>query len=269
MPSYRERRLGPPLDDCVECVWFLSESRGAPATNRIPPDGCVEAIFHVGDRFDEIDHVGSGARRRRQPAAFVVGVWTRPIVLASPSAFDTIGIRFRPGCASLFMAPAAELANRSADAPAIWGTAASTLIHRLADARDEAGRLDAIRAFLLDRLRPSEPVLSAALAAIHRTSGRVSIDALAQRTGVGHRRLERAFQEHVGVPAKTLCRIVRFQNVLRRATPDSAAAWADLALACGYTDQSHLIRDFRQFAGETPAQLAAAEPSLADYFRRR
>jgi len=63
-------------------------------------------------------------------------------------------------------------------------------------------------------------------------------------------------------------RIVRFQHALR-CTPRTAGAWVDVALRCGYADQSHLIRDFTQFAGETPTALAASTEAVAGYFRRR
>src|SRR5262249_28234976 len=155
------------------------------------------------------------------------------------------------------------------DAMTVWGRAARSMMDELEESPDDAARLTAIRRFLLSRLRPSNSLIQAAVSEIAGTSGRTSIDALSRSLGVGSRRLERAFLDQIAVPAKTFCRIVRFQSVLRRRTPESAAGWADLAVACGYADQSHLIRDFRQFAGETPAALAAAEPSLADYFRRR
>lgn len=270
MAPYREYRLGPPLDSSVECVWVLSgvEAVPQPGSNiqRIPPDGCVEAIFHLRDRFCELQDGGS---RVVQPGAFIVGIWTKPIVLEAPAAFETVGIRFRPGCAARFTDGAGRLTNQAIESELVWGRSAAALRERLAEDDDDGARLAAIGEFLMARLRRSDALLLEGVQRIMDTSGRTSVDALSRHLGVGHRRLERAFVDHVGVPAKTLCRIVRFQSALRRRTPASAAGWADLAAACGYSDQSHLIRDFRQFAGQTPASLAAAEPSLADYFRRR
>jgi AraC-like DNA-binding protein len=35
------------------------------------------------------------------------------------------------------------------------------------------------------------------------------------------------------------------------------AAWADLALGHGYSDQAHLARELRRFTGQTPRALRA------------
>lgn len=271
-PRYREYPLDPPLDALVECVWLLSQGAGATGdgeAQRIPPDGCVEIIFHLGDPFEQLSH---GARQR-QPGTMVVGVWTQPIAIVPPGQFDTIGIRIRPGCASAFAAvPMHLLTDTVVDATAVWGSAVAQVRERLGEAGSAASdqeRVAIVSEFLTGCLRDRDPAVARSVALILSTRGRRSIDALARAAGVNHRRLERAFRAHVGVPAKTLSRIVRFQQVLRHSTPDTAGAWADVAVACGYTDQSHLIRDFAQFTGTTPIQLATAAPALADYFRRR
>jgi AraC-like DNA-binding protein len=78
------------------------------------------------------------------------------------------------------------------------------------------------------------------------------------------RQVERRFREAVGVSPKTLARIVRFQEVLRRTPGESASA--EVALDSGYYDQAHLLRDFRDFAGVVPTLFRAAEGDLARQF---
>ena len=199
----------------------------------------------------------------------VVGVWTRFIELVAPATFETVAVRLKPGAASAFMdIPLDSLTDCVVDANVIWGTAVGALHDRLANAAGMAERLTAIRTFLIARMRRPQRILDGPLTRIAAAHGRTSIDRLAHDAGVSHRQLERAFRSHVGVSPKMLSRIARFQQVVRR-THSDAAHWADVAADCGYADQSHLIRDFRQFTGSTPAALASAEAELADYFRRR
>jgi AraC-like DNA-binding protein len=63
---------------------------------------------------------------------------------------------------------------------------------------------------------------------------------------------------------KLFARIQRFQRVFP-AIEREGAGWVDAAAACGYYDQAHLIRDFREFAGEPPAALLAGD-ELARHF---
>jgi AraC-like DNA-binding protein len=266
---YREHTLAPPLDALVDCVWFLAQDAApadVPEPQRIPPDGCVELIVHVGDRFAQI----ADGREQRQPDAMVVGVWTRPIAILAPRTFDTVGVRIRPGCLSAFChVPATLVADTVTDATALWGPEIAAVRDRLGEADDDGERVAILSAFLTTRTRPRDPAIAFSIERILAARGRQSIDSLVRQTGVSHRRLERAFATHVGVSPKMLSRIVRFQQVLRHSRPETAGAWAHVAAECGYTDQPHLIRDFQQFTGTTPAGLATAERELADYFRRR
>jgi methylphosphotriester-DNA--protein-cysteine methyltransferase len=59
----------------------------------------------------------------------------------------------------------------------------------------------------------------------------------------------------------------RFQRVFP-ALEDPNSQWADKAIDCGYYDQAHLIRDFKEFAGKPPLALLAAEIDLSRRFVR-
>jgi transcriptional regulator GlxA family with amidase domain len=98
--------------------------------------------------------------------------------------------------------------------------------------------------------------------------GLVSVDQLASSAGVSSRQLERRFLQEVGVGPKLLARIVRFQQVFR-AVDQLNPAWATVAVECGYYDQAHLIRDFNQFAQQTPAVLFASQSALTESFTRK
>jgi len=274
---YREYRLRPPLNRFVECVWCLSQTarvEAEEAVQPVPPDGTVEVIFHLGEPFTQ---VGDGLSER-QPATMVVGVWTQPIGLVAPPGFDTVGIRIKPGAASALWADSMDrFTDAVVDATAVWGRAATDVRDRLAETASHSRRLEIIAAFLETRLRQHEPALAGLVDRIAAAHGCLAIDALAAESGTSPRQLERAFRAHVGVSPKMFSRIVRFQNVLRcsaRIQPGAAGdaagrSWADVACECGYADQSHLIRDFRQFAGETPTSLCESTATVADYFRRR
>lgn len=265
---YCEYRPSPQLRRTVECFWTLEVARDEVQCEpqRVVPDGCVEWIAHVDAPPHEL---GDDGARRAQPQRFVVGQRLSPVVLES-SAMRCLGIRFHPaGAAAVMRAPLRSIAGR---------IVASDALLPLFD-RELAARLDPdappsewVRAAetVLTGARPPLPdeLAEAASTAILRAHGRVSIDALAQELGVHRRSLERRFERHVGLAPKSLARIARFQRVFQ-CTLDARVAWADVALDCGYFDQAHLIRDFRELAGETPAALFERDLALTAAFTRR
>jgi len=267
--EYRERRLGPPLDLFVECAWFLSTRSSdtlAQPRQTILPDGCIEVIFHLGGRFRA---VSDGAPEHDQPVAFVAGLLTRPLHVAAVPGADSVGVRFRPGAAYPFFRTAlTHLTNLITPLDDLWDDA-QAISGRLSAAGDDRDRAAILSDALAARLRRAElhaPVASA----VHdllRTAGRTRVAPLAGRAGFTPRQLQRQFAARVGVPPKTLARILRFQNTLRhRAHAGGAPDWLRVAIECGYTDQSHLIRDYAEFAGDTPVGLREAEGELSAYF---
>ena len=277
MTEYREYPLAPPLSEFVECVWTLTLSAPRRTIDAAPepvfPDGCVEVIVQLDERARSLRNSG---RFELQPSAFLIGPLRGPLLLEPAGPMRTFGIRFRPGRAAPFLPfgvdrlAAAETAIEDA-----FGAAGSSLAEELGNATAGAERVEIASRFLLRRLggglartaRPSRPVAAAVRRMLG--PGRVSISALARDSGWSVRQLERRFLSETGLTPRLLARIVRFQRVFRAlggGAPEAEADWVCVALDCGYADQAHLIRDFREFTGRTPAAFERAAPVLGTRF---
>jgi len=91
---------------------------------------------------------------------------------------------------------------------------------------------------------------------LQRLQGRPALPsaaALADETGVGLRTLQRRFMEHVGVSPKQHLRWLRFERA-RQLLLRSDRRSVEIAMAAGYSDQAHFVREFRRFAGVTPGR---------------
>jgi AraC-like DNA-binding protein len=73
--------------------------------------------------------------------------------------------------------------------------------------------------------------------------------------GWSRKQLAARFRDEVGLTPKTAARVLRFQALLAGLRSGGTREWVDLALECGYFDQSHLVRDVRRFTGLTPTEL--------------
>jgi AraC-like DNA-binding protein len=161
------------------------------------------------------------------------------------------------GAFMLAGAPMRELANRAVTLEDLLGAEGARLPERLNDADGWAARFAIVDALLLARFasaRPVSPDVGWAWARLRRSAGRVAVGELARELRCSRRHLAARFGEEVGLPPKTVARILRFGSATRM-LGSSRRGLAEVALACGYYDQAHLNRDFREFAGVTPTEL--------------
>jgi methylphosphotriester-DNA--protein-cysteine methyltransferase len=264
---YSQHSLPAPLARHVECVWFLraDRPRAAAAPERIVPDGCAELIIQLAAPCRA---ARPGEPLTLQPRALLVGPMTRSLFVAPTGAVSTMGIRFRPGGLAPFLsASAGEVAGRGVALDDLWGSDAIFFEEKLREASDDGARLRAAAQFLRARLHdPEAPEgrVERAVRRMLRRRGPVPVEGLARDFGISRRHLERAFRSETGLTPMRLGRLIRFQSVFRAVAGE--ADWVSVALDCGYYDQSHLIRDFQEFAGETPAAFLREEGAFERVF---
>jgi AraC-like DNA-binding protein len=138
---------------------------------------------------------------------------------------------------------------------ALWGTGVLSLRDRLAETREPSLRLDILEEALIERLtaRNGHAAVTQALSYAQRAESS-TVAQISTLTGLSARRLGTLFHDEVGIPPKLFVRLRRFQRALRVAS--SLTDWGEIAATCGYCDQSHLIRDFGDFAGMSPTAYA-------------
>lgn len=264
---YAEYPPHPQLAPWVRCFWtFDSMANAAGPEEVIAPDGSPELVFHLGDAFQRLDDRGRVATQHR---TVFVGQIERAMRVRPTGRAWIFSVRFRPAGAAAFLPDAARtFASRSTPLDALWGRAARELEERVALAAHDAERVALVSAALLARLAPQRRAETARRAAerIAASGGLVRMDDLAAELSTAARTVERAFDDCVGVAPKTLARIVRFRRALELLEGPAKTTFAAVAVDCGYADQSHLVRDFREFTGEPPTRWLAGDRPMADHF---
>ncbi|ASR38982.1 hypothetical protein BAY61_05305 [Prauserella marina] len=154
--------------------------------------------------------------------------------------------------------PIRLLSNNCLDIGALFGKPGSELIERLAEQPGWAQRfrlLDETLRDLRDKGPRPDPVVASAWHALARSSGAVRVAALADELGVSRRHLVRRFTEQVGLPPKTVARIVRFERAITLLHKRERTTVARIAAEAGYSDQAHLSREIKAFSEGTPSQF--------------
>ncbi|KRB22570.1 MULTISPECIES: helix-turn-helix domain-containing protein [Mesorhizobium] len=191
-------------------------------------------------------------------ASFAAGLFAGPVMIESFGAACCVQVNFTPlGARRFFGLPMSELTDSMVVLDDVLGAEGRALRERLGNAPDWASRFDLAEAFVTARLAgAAETPLEIAWAydRIIASGGRARISSIAEKLGWSRKHLAGGFSNAIGVGPKTLSRIVRFNRALGLSRRQ-AADWADIAADCGYADQAHLVREFRDLAGDTPTAL--------------
>lgn len=263
------RRLLPAVDLAphVRHYWVLAgDALGAPA-HPIFPDGCGEMVFNLGPATRELCPSGVSAV---QPTAMLVGQMTRPVRIVPGPTMSMVGVKLAPwGAAVVLGEEAPALRDGTAGLQDLGAGALVPLLERLHGCRDDDEIGETLDTAIRARLAASTPSRLDRLAGFARALAHAptaSLDAWTRSLGCSARTLERHFGRWVGLSPKEFARLLRFQRALRLSAGQPGLAWAVVAARAGYSDQAHLGRDFRQFAGAAPTAAAAESTAVSAAF---
>lgn len=255
---YLTRVPAPPLSYFVEFLWFYENAETDHAKEKLLPDASMELVIDLSEGpkklYDNRDRERYSAYNR----CWVSGMQRQFIVIGVEQGSSMMGAHFRTGgAAPFFCFPLSEISGNVVELDLIWKREILALRERLLETPSAGGKFVLLEAYLLAkaqaRLEPDKAV-SLALRTL-RSWPMLSLRELASQLGLSHKQMLSRFDCRVGLTPKLTSRIFRFQRSLAAAngaktTPD----WSDLAVDCGYYDQAHLIHEFQQLAGLTPAE---------------
>ncbi|MFC4639949.1 AraC family transcriptional regulator [Deinococcus hohokamensis] len=246
----------PRLRALVRTYWQVEEFH-APGheEHRFMPERTVRLTFFSGDSWEGAP--GETSALERLPGASLTGMRLAPRRLVSVGLTRALGVELYPwGARQLF--------GWSMGIEALDLTPVSAPVSRAIPALLRAGAWNEAREvledWLLERLQAHEreagPAVQAATT-LYASLGTARIGALAEQLDISPRQLERGFAQEVGINAKTLARLIRFEEAHNRLylNPDEPLAW--LAYDLGFADQAHLTREFRTLSHMTPRAFAA------------
>lgn len=260
----------PPLDAFVECFWWSERERAQTAPEQLLPTGAGSLVFSLHDVPITISPSSAPGESIR---------WTRGIVHGPQSTFyasspkppgASVGVAFRPGAAGAILGvPTAELADRHVPLDLLWSDGAGDLYERLCVAAAPSDMFASLeREFMarLARARLMHPAVAHAVAQRWRAGLRVSD--IEREAGYSSRHFIALFRDAVGLTPRRYYRIKRFSGVLRALAATGTGDLAGVATTMGYADQSHLNREFREFAGLTPTQYRPRDATSPHHHSR-
>ncbi len=255
-----EMALGAPAPELAGlvrgyCGW--REQTSVPLVRIEPPTRDVPLIILFESPVLALDPEAPG--RTEAFGSFVAGLYDRYTLVGSQGLMAGVQVNLSPiGARLLLDRPLAEFANRMVSLDDIWGATGRRLTARLAESPDWDGRFDILDREIAARVsvaRPAHPSVTWAMKTLMATSGQVRISRLVRETGWSPRHLAARVQAEFGLPPKTLARVLRLGRAVETLRQEGVVRLAEVAADCGYYDQAHFSRDFRQFTGLTPTEF--------------
>lgn len=232
------------LQNFIYCYWNLKTTK--PLDNsynyRVVSDGCIDVFFELSN-YQEI---------------YVMGFCNSFMEFDINKEFNYFGIRFLPGAFSmLFNIDASELTNRSEYLDSVQTDLYKNIQQLMQSCLSIEDLCSNADNYFLNHITTFEVKFdnrfSKALAFVLNNKGIVNVET-ELNDGISSRHLRRLFNFYVGDTAKSFCRVIRFQNLLK-IDPSISQLQADkLFYDFGYYDQTHFIKEFKQYYGTTPSQ---------------
>ena len=225
-----------------------------------PPFPEQSLFFYPHDRVD-IESINEKGNTE-VPPCIIEGPRTSRMKIYFGYHHLVIKVSFQPGgLFRLLGIPMYELlGNDGIDARDILGGDLNIILEQLCEAISFLEMKKIIDQYLLLKVNKRKQYLpiDSVMVLLLKQGGLLNIDSLASEACLSNRQFERVFKERIGLSPKFFSRLVRFTHAWVIKENGANINWTDIAHTCGYYDQMHLIRDFKEFAGASPTEIEAS-----------
>ena len=245
------------LQEFVNCIMVIHAEVGEGTAPVIyPPTPQCSLFFYINDQI-KMKQQGAGAFKLQSRSVFV-GQQITSVALDINKSHKAVRVGFHPGGLHRLLGISMnEMIDGHFDAEDVLGNEIRRVNERLQEAKsfDEINLV--IENFLLQKincLKRSLP-FDMAMLELLRLNGNVTIENLAALACLSLRQFERISKERIGLSPKLYARLIRFSKAYRLRESFPHLSWTKIAYECGYFDQMHFIRDFKEFAGMPPGAI--------------
>lgn len=255
MQSVYHQEFEPPLQlqDTIKCFWYdRVDFKEFPNGLEVVPDGYAEIIFHFGSGCSILNN----GNLLPLPSPFMIGLLNRPVQFYSENKLEVIAVRCYPWTVfGLLGLTSGKEGVQILEHPVAQ---LQPVLNNFINAGRIEDAIAQIQHYFLNMQsqKPGNNMLFKAGAVLSKTNGTLPVSQVADAAHVTVRTLERNFKQSSGYSVKDVSGLMRFEQVRNRLLLEPESNLAGLAHELGYTDQSHLSREFKRYSGTTPAAFA-------------
>jgi AraC-like DNA-binding protein len=177
------------------------------------------------------------------------------------------GIKFKPGAFYPFVKfPISKLTNRVISVTEFFGADGKALEAAILPLEDEGKMIEIAENFIRARLPERDENVTFINRIVDRIAAAreiIKVDDVVSQFHLNKRTLQRFFNQYVGVSPKWVIKRYRLHEVVEQLARGEIVDWPQLALALGYFDQAHFIKDFKTIVGKSPTEYVNSIGSKA------
>lgn len=252
----------PPFDGLVESIFYFKNFEPDHSIERVVPTGHVFVIFELDgmerQTFDNETLKPIASYRK----AWVSGMHQNYISISAHQQSEMFVIQFKAFGAHPFLhVPMEHLANKIVPGTDILDGVLLELREELSAAASAAEKFSIADSWFESRYEEKflAPKSIVAMVALLQAQPASKFNEIIESFTGTQKHLISQFKKFIGLTPKHYQRILRFNEVFLQMQNDQFLSWSDIALQCGYSDQSHFIREFKYFSGFNPEKFLKYE----------
>ncbi|TSE04889.1 helix-turn-helix domain-containing protein [Aquimarina algiphila] len=266
---YIQKDADPKVSIMIQSFWWIDKQGDLTIQReKIIPDGYPELIFHLGDAYKtNINGVWE-----LQGKDLIAGQIKNSFFLENTGESKMFAIKMQPwALTELFDIEITSLTDKVVEIPLkslkilkpIKEVATSSLSFD-----EKVKQIENWFLFCISKLKKKPLKGQKIVELIIRNNGKLSLKEIQNKIGISERSLERYFKAHIGLSPKFYVRIIRFSYIFRL-IQEGDIDWSDIVFQAGFYDQSHFIKNFKEFTGEDPSQYKFFEENMANLFLKK
>jgi AraC-like DNA-binding protein len=236
---------------------FIFDKEVTPPVKFHPPrpEHCITFYLRDVQKFSYLN----STTIQSYPQCVINGIYTTPVYRYGGNDFLAIKVVLQPSTLyQLIKLSVSELTNKFINAEDVWGNEVRSVCERLNELDDLSQMIVVVELFiqnLVKKTRRNSHPFDKVPEYILNFKNDASIEWLASQSCLSIRQFIRKFEQRIGINAKKFERIIRFDKAYRMKNSSSEYDWLYIAVACGYHDYQHMVKDFQEFTNLTPPSL--------------
>lgn len=255
------------LTSYIKHYLFLDNASTAIQKLRLFSDGNTGVVFSLKSKL--ISEISNDEVKKYLPASFLYGQLHGFKDIYSENETSLIIVVFQPnGIYQLLGIPATEFQDSIIPVEEVFDQKVTAFQEKLSQQNNQT-RVELLnhffRSLIAAKSVSNQSIINNSLDLILKNKGDFSVKQLVEYTGYTERHLERKFKECIGLNPKKFGNVIRLHHFLKLLKNKSDAT--NLTTICydaGFSDQSHLIKDFRKHTGISPREYLFNSGKLAN-----